>query len=100
MEFVIGYIIVGVIFGLIGGNWAKTKGLDAVTWGILCGLFPIALVGLAMISPDGSGATGGKTPERWRILTEVDTEVAAAAAEARAFGPQYENRLAEKYFTL
>lgn len=37
---------------------------------------------------------------RWRVLTEVDKEIAAASAEVRTLGEEYERLLAEKYTTL
>ena len=49
----------------------------------------------------GTGRTAGSdSMARWHALVDVDPDIAAAAAKARAAGADYERQLAEKYLTL
>jgi hypothetical protein len=50
-------------------------------------------------TPVTSG-TGGLNMRQWQTLVELDPEIAAAAAKARAAGPHVEKLLAEKYLAL
>lgn len=93
------YLFIALIAGVVGGNWAKAKGQNPIVWGLLCALFPIALIALAVIA-NGDTGTSAQASEKWAVLKEVDGEIAAAAAQAAALGPQYEKLLAEKYVAL
>jgi len=98
------FIIIGLIFGGIGAAWANSKHLNPLLWGIVCFFTGfIGLIILAFQKADADPETvliAGPEVGRWKALVEVDPEIGAAAASARAAGAQYEQLLAEKYLAL
>lgn len=116
------FVIVAVVAGLIGGFMAQAKGKDVALWGILCALFPIAILILAFKEDEPRHAA--YAPQRpytasvpppveakpvivtsrdnpaWKTLKEFDADIQEAVAKLVGFGPQAEERLASAYLSV
>ncbi|MEH2700255.1 hypothetical protein GFL93_09225 [Rhizobium leguminosarum bv. viciae] len=111
------FVIIGIICGFIGAMMAKGKNKEPVLWFFICAFTGlIGIIILAMSKAEQTGPVvaitqGGQTSSRvvamkpedwkkWQALVDLDPEIAAAAATARARAPECEVILAEKYMTL
>ncbi|MGR9399867.1 hypothetical protein ACU8M5_08960 [Rhizobium leguminosarum] len=109
------FIVVGIIFGLIGSAIAKRKNKEPVLWFIICaftGLIGIIILAvlkseqtIVAITQDGQTTSRviSMKPEdwkKWQALVDLDPEIAVAASTARNRSPECEVNLAEKYMTL
>jgi hypothetical protein len=103
LPFLIAYAVVGLICGLIGASIARESGRDGAIWFVLC--FATSLVGIIALAaggrvPNGAASAAAAAAKRWRILVELDPELADAAAAVRAHGARYEEMLADYYLTV
>ncbi len=111
-------IAIGVVLGLIGGLVARGKNRNPFLWAILCFIFPIALLIVAVL-PRADAETdpqkespllaGPVKPaprsydydrKKWDALIQFDPEIARAAEALKPHGEQYVHQLAEGYLTL
>jgi hypothetical protein len=100
-------------FAAIGAGMARRRHRDAALWGLICFFLPLLGIAILLIAGDAHGEgrgeggagfghrdTNGSMWIRWQALIDVDPDIRAAASRVRAFGPQYEEQLAEKYLAL
>ena len=105
MPFFVIYLAIAALLAWLGAKMASTRGRDPVVWAILCFLF--GLLGILILALMGD-ASGTKTNARlsteqkrkWTALVDLDPEIRAVAARARAHGEKYEVMLAERYLAL
>ncbi|WP_150128961.1 hypothetical protein [Rhizobium phaseoli] len=111
------FIVVGLVFGLVGSAMAKSKNKEPVLWFFICAFTGlIGIIILAVLKAEQTGPVvaitqDGQTTNRvismkpedwrkWQALVDLDPEIAAAASTARDRSPECEVILAEKYMTL
>lgn len=105
MPFVVLYLIIGIVFAVIGSSMARSRQRDAALWAVICFLFPlIGVLALALAGP-ASGASAGNTisnelVKKWSVLVELDPDIRAAAERVRTRGAPYEALLAQKYMAI
>jgi len=110
MVMLVVYVLIMVVFGVIGATLAESRNREPVVWGIICALFP--LLGILILLALGSqstllnhsstinASTAQHDAHKWETLKQVDPEIAAAAAKANAVDAEAEKLLAKKYLTL
>lgn len=105
MPILIVYIVVGVIFAVIGAKMARSRQRDPAIWAVICFLFPlIGVLALALAGSASGASVGGDMSadlgKKWSVLVELDPEIRAAAERVRAKGMRYEALLAQKYMAI
>ncbi len=106
MIFVVIWIVFGIVFAVIGSNMARARGRDPAIWAVIC--FVSCLIGVIILAMSGPASSPTlaqpsqnlESLKKWEVLVELDPEIRAAAATARALGPRYEQILAQKYLAL
>lgn len=94
-------ILISLVSAVIGAMMAGNRNRNPLTWAIICFLIPlIGIVILAAIETTEGPGLKADDRKRWETLIEVDKDIAAAAAKARAVDPECERVLAEKYLVL
>ncbi|MDX0889749.1 hypothetical protein GOE07_02310 [Sinorhizobium medicae] len=123
MAFVIIYLILAVVFAVIGSEMAKSRNRDAAAWALICALLPLlgivalAVAGSAKAQTPYSPTTRNEQPlqispakveveskkydeGKWLALLDVDDEIADAAKDVESYGAGYVDEFAEKYLAL
>jgi hypothetical protein len=128
MAFFLIYVLLTIIFTIIGVNMARSRNRDTAVWGLICAL--TGFVGVIVLAIAGSAPvqsasydprrTDDRTPTlpsppraiappvakksydeaKWAALLEVDSDISAAAEKLKHFDPKYQDELAEKFFVL
>lgn len=97
------YLAAGVPFAIMGGVMASNRNRSVIGWALVC--FLLDLIGVVILAVAGDANAGPQAEKaanfkKWKTLTEVDPDIAAAAARASAIGAHVEQALAEKYMVL
>ncbi|WP_416796230.1 hypothetical protein [Ciceribacter azotifigens] len=111
MVFVI-YLIIALVFGLIGSSMATSRNRSSGLWFVLCAVFGLfGIIALLLIGKNPGGGTseasGVLLPPtanfdrtKWQVLSEVDPDIQAAIAKVAPFGDRWVSQLAEKYLAV
>ena len=103
MFFLVAYLLVGIIFALVGAKMARTRQRDPAIWAIVCFLFPLIGILALLVAGGTSDATAGLSVDqrhKWKALCELDPDIREVAERAREHGKKYEDLLAVKYLAL
>jgi hypothetical protein len=121
--FFVVYIVLAVVFALIGSEMAKSRNRDAAAWALISALFPLlgilalAVAGKANVPQFHQPANVSWQPipeiqtaprleakeydeRKWKALLEVDDDVAAAAKVVAEYGSLYLDEFAGKFMAL
>jgi hypothetical protein len=105
----IAIFMVMIVFAIIGGFFAKSKGRDPLGWALICGMTGIiGIIVLAFMSngneaqvAQGVFALAVRYDEKkWSVLADVDPDIRAAIARVEPYGAKWTAVLAEKYLAV
>ena len=64
------YVLLVIIAGIVGGIIARRKGFNPIWWFILCALFPLLIIVVALLPPMASKGYTKKCPYCAEIIKE------------------------------
>jgi hypothetical protein len=122
MVFVIIYLILSVVFAIIGSEMAKSRNRDAAAWALICAL--TGLLGIIVLAVAGPAESQAAHPValpsptaqpskssafsvlpsydeyKWQALIEIDDDIANSVKLIEPYGQKYLHDFATKYLAI